>query len=116
MTSWPWRATLGRIRPLSVLRCAAKYVHISVSEAAEFIRAAVAETRQEYPESECTVDASGYGSLTGGQINLFGGKVSLEILGSDSRELAEYSSRVAQRLREVPSLWKWRRRRKSCSL
>jgi len=77
-------------------------VQTSVAEAADFIRAAVAQTQQEYPELECTVDTSGYGSLTGGQINLFGGKVSLEILGSDSRELAEYSSRVAQRLREAP--------------
>jgi len=72
------------------------------AEAAEFIRAAIASVQEEYPELQCTVDTSGYGSLTGGQIDLFGSKVSLEILGPDSRELVEYSSRVAQRLREAP--------------
>lgn len=77
-------------------------VQTPVGEATEFIRAAIASVQEEYPELECTVDTSGYGSLTGGQIGLFSSKVSLEILGADSRELAEYSSRVAQRLREVP--------------
>ncbi len=77
-------------------------VQTSAYEAAEFIRAAVASVREEYPELECTVDTSGYGSLTGGQIDLFGSKVSLEILGSDAKELAEFSSRVVDRLHEVP--------------
>ncbi len=79
-------------------------VQTPVAKAADFIRAAIAEVQEEYPELECTVDTSGYGSLTGGQIDLFGSKVTLEIMGSDSRELAEYSSEVAKRLREVPEI------------
>lgn len=77
-------------------------VQTPVAQAADFIRAAIAETQEEYPDLECTVDTSGYGGLTGGQVDLFGTRVALEVMGSDSRELAAYASEVSERLREVP--------------
>ena len=77
-------------------------VQTPVAKAADFIRAAIAEVQEEYPELECTVDTSGYGSLTGGQIDLFGSKVTLEIMGSDSRELAPHPKWL--RLREAPEI------------
>ncbi len=75
-------------------------VQMPVSEAADFIRAAITEIQEQYPDLECAVDTSGYGALTGGQVDLYGTRVSLEVLGSDARELTDYASRLTERLRE----------------
>ena len=90
-------------------------VQTSAYEAAEFIRAAVASVREEYPELECTVDTSGTAHSQAGRLTHSATGV-LEILGSDAKGWLSLHLEWWIGCTKCPSSWKCRHLRRICSL
>ncbi len=74
----------------------------SVAEAGAEIREILSDIKLDYPDLEYSVDTSGYGALTGGSSDYLSNSITLEIAGTDPKEISDYAARIAERLRKEP--------------
>jgi HAE1 family hydrophobic/amphiphilic exporter-1 len=77
---------------------------IPLAEAGAEMRKILNEIKTDYPDLQYSVDTSGYGALTGGSSDYLSNNITLEVSGTDPREISDYTDRIVERLRQEPAL------------
>jgi HAE1 family hydrophobic/amphiphilic exporter-1 len=77
---------------------------VPLAKAGAEMRRVLGEIRTDYPDLQYSVDTSGYGALTGGSSDYLSNNITLEVCGTDPREISDYTDRIVERLRQEPGL------------
>ncbi|OQB47112.1 MAG: Swarming motility protein SwrC [Firmicutes bacterium ADurb.Bin153] len=77
---------------------------VSMNEAVVKVREASDKIKADYPGTSVTVDTSGFGSLLGGFIDIFGTKITVSVTGSNEEGINQAATELTERLRKTSGI------------
>jgi len=77
---------------------------IHIEKANEEVRLAANAIKAKYPGSNITVDTSGFGSLLGGVVDIFGTKITVSITGNNDENISKFAAEITEKLRATEGI------------
>jgi len=77
---------------------------ISMNEAVVKVREVAEQVKADYPGTSVTVDTSGFGSLLGGFIDIFGTKITVSVTGSNAEGINQVAAELTDKLRKTSGI------------
>ncbi len=78
--------------------------NIHIDKANEEVRLAANAIKAKYPGSNITVDTSGFGSLLGGVVDIFGTKITVSITGNNDENISKFAAEITEKLRATEGI------------
>ncbi len=74
---------------------------VNINQANELVRQMSESVKEKYPGSSITVDTSGFGSLLGGVVDIFGTKITISITGNNEEGIRKFAEDMTAELRKT---------------